>query len=128
MFGCTAYVHVPAEKRRKLDVKSIKCIFIGYPDGSKGYKFYCPEQRKMLRSRDVVFMEDDFMNRCAKKEQPEDVLDDTWLSDKLRSSEIHAERKNEVHISLENTDNFEEDAVEDAPVIEEADILPQRRC
>jgi hypothetical protein len=30
IFGCIAYAHVPKEKRKKLDDKSIKCIFIGY--------------------------------------------------------------------------------------------------
>eukprot|EP00253_Pinus_taeda_P018968 PITA_18968 len=29
VFGCDAYVHVPMEKRTKLDSKSEKCIFIG---------------------------------------------------------------------------------------------------
>jgi hypothetical protein len=30
VFGCIAYVHVPDEKRSKLDPKAEKCIFIGY--------------------------------------------------------------------------------------------------
>eukprot|EP00253_Pinus_taeda_P031268 PITA_31268 len=30
VFGCDAYVHVPKEKRTKLDSKSEKCLFIGY--------------------------------------------------------------------------------------------------
>ena len=38
VFGCDAYVHVPREKRKNLDSKSEKCIFIGYKDGLKGYK------------------------------------------------------------------------------------------
>ena len=39
VFGCDAYVHVPKEKRTKLDNKSeSRCIFIGYKDGLKGYK------------------------------------------------------------------------------------------
>jgi len=29
VFGCIAYVHVPDEKRSKLDPKAEKCIFIG---------------------------------------------------------------------------------------------------
>jgi transposase InsO family protein len=29
VFGCIAYVHVPYEKRSKLDPKVVKCIFIG---------------------------------------------------------------------------------------------------
>jgi hypothetical protein len=30
MFGCIAYLHVPDEKKSKLDSKVEKCIFIGY--------------------------------------------------------------------------------------------------
>ena len=32
VFGSIAYVHVPKEKRRKLDVKVEKCILVGYSD------------------------------------------------------------------------------------------------
>jgi hypothetical protein len=39
LFGCDAFVHVPKEKRSKLDKKEFKCIFIGYKEGMKGYKF-----------------------------------------------------------------------------------------
>jgi hypothetical protein len=30
VFGCDAFVHVPKEKRSKLEKKVVKCIFIGY--------------------------------------------------------------------------------------------------
>jgi len=42
VFGCDAYVHVPKEKRTKLDIKSKNCIFIGYKYGLKGYKLWNP--------------------------------------------------------------------------------------
>jgi len=48
VFGCDAYVHVPKEKRTKLGSKSEKCIFIGYKDGSKGYKLWNPVTRKVV--------------------------------------------------------------------------------
>eukprot|EP00253_Pinus_taeda_P035873 PITA_35873 len=57
VFGCDAYVHVPKEKRTKLDSKSEKCIFIGYKDGLKGYKLWNPVTREVVYSRDVVFRE-----------------------------------------------------------------------
>jgi hypothetical protein len=57
VFGCAAYVHVPDQLRRKLDPKSKKGVFVGYPEGSKGYKIFIPETRKMIRSRDVKFLE-----------------------------------------------------------------------
>ena len=42
VFGTIAYMYVPKEKRRKLDVKSEKCILVGYSDEQKGYKCYNP--------------------------------------------------------------------------------------
>mgnify|MGYP007059648610 FL=1 len=34
-FGNIAYVHVPKEKRRKLDAKAEKCILVDYSDEQK---------------------------------------------------------------------------------------------
>ena len=55
VFGCDAYVHVPKEKRSKLDNKVEKCIFIGYKAGMKGYKLWNPITKKIVYSQDVVF-------------------------------------------------------------------------
>lgn len=30
VFGCTTYMHVPAKKCKKLDSKTLPCIFLGY--------------------------------------------------------------------------------------------------
>eukprot|EP00253_Pinus_taeda_P035348 PITA_35348 len=57
VFGCDAYVHVPKEKRSKLDSKSKKYIFIGYKDGLKGYKLWNIVTRKVVYSIYVVFRE-----------------------------------------------------------------------
>jgi hypothetical protein len=57
VFGCIAYVHVPDEKRSKLDPKAEKCIFIGNFLEQKGYKCFNPSIRKLQVSRDVVFDE-----------------------------------------------------------------------
>ncbi|MCO5563393.1 hypothetical protein L7F22_017034 [Adiantum nelumboides] len=58
VFGCEAYVYVPKEQRNKLDLKSRKCIFIGYGNsGEMGYRLWNPESHKLVRSNDVVFLE-----------------------------------------------------------------------
>ena len=36
VFGCKSYARVPDEKRKNLDPKSQKCIFVRYPAGVKG--------------------------------------------------------------------------------------------
>ena len=57
VFGCDAYMHIPKEKRSKLDNKVVKCIFIGYKYGVKGYKLWNLETKNIVYSRDVVFRE-----------------------------------------------------------------------
>ena len=55
VFGCDAFVHVPKEKRTKLDSKFERCSFIGYKDGLKGYRIWNLEIRKVMYNIDVVF-------------------------------------------------------------------------
>lgn len=57
IFGCTAMVHIPKQKRRKLDEKSTQCIFMGYSAESKAYRVYDMTTRKLIISRDVIFVE-----------------------------------------------------------------------
>ena len=57
VFGSITYVHVPKEKRRKLDAKAEKCILVGYSDEQKGYKCYNTRTKQARVSRDVVFDE-----------------------------------------------------------------------
>ena len=57
IFGRDAYVHVPKEKRGKLDNKSEKNIFIIYKEGIKGYKLWNPKSKTIIYSTDVVFRE-----------------------------------------------------------------------
>jgi len=42
VFGCTIFVHVPFWHRGKLDLKSLKCVFIGYSLTQQRYKCYSP--------------------------------------------------------------------------------------
>jgi hypothetical protein len=60
VFGCEGYMHVPADKRRKLDAKAVKVTFIGYESGSKGYRLWDKNTRSVHLSRDVTFDESSF--------------------------------------------------------------------
>jgi hypothetical protein len=46
IFGCPVFVHVPKEKRTKLDPSGWKGIFVGYSDTSKAYRIYILGHRK----------------------------------------------------------------------------------
>jgi hypothetical protein len=57
VFGCTAYVHISDHARGKLDPKSLKCTFIGYGGDEFGYRLWDDQNKKIIRSRDVIFNE-----------------------------------------------------------------------
>ncbi|KAG6394896.1 hypothetical protein SASPL_145487 [Salvia splendens] len=58
IFGSIAHAHVPDVRRTKLEDKSYSCVLFGVRDESKGYKLYDLVSRKVVISRDVVFVEE----------------------------------------------------------------------
>ncbi|KAG7563872.1 Integrase catalytic core [Arabidopsis suecica] len=57
VFGSICYVHIPKEKRSKLEEKAKRGIFIGYSSNSKGYRVLLLDEEKVEISRDVAFEE-----------------------------------------------------------------------
>ena len=59
VWGCPAEAKLFDPQQKKLDSKTVSCRFIGYPDKSKGYRFYCPSRfTKFVETRQAVFLED----------------------------------------------------------------------
>ena len=59
IFGCKAYAFIPRDKRMKLSPHATKCIFLSYgTDGDFCYRLWDLENRKLIRSSDIVFNED----------------------------------------------------------------------
>src|ERR1700737_5511716 len=52
------FQQVPDQRRTKLDAKGVKCLFLGYCEGTKAYRLICLETKKIIKSPDVVFVED----------------------------------------------------------------------
>jgi hypothetical protein len=61
VFGCKCYVHVPDCRRQKLDWKSYEAIFVGYPQGTKGYKIYDLERKRFMINQDIFREEISFI-------------------------------------------------------------------
>jgi hypothetical protein len=95
IFGCLVYVHVPKDKRSKLDPSGKKGIFVGYSESSKAYRIYIHGHRQIETSKDVTFNEDATFSRSRQNhldevhdEEPEipivadiDAGDDVVLED-----------------------------------------------
>jgi hypothetical protein len=58
IFGCPVFVHIPKEKRTKLDPSRKKGIFVGYCEVPKAFIIYILGYHHIEISRDVTFDED----------------------------------------------------------------------
>ncbi|OQV11365.1 Integrase core domain-containing protein isoform 2 [Cladophialophora immunda] len=72
--GSRVYVHVPKEKRQgKFADRSKACIMLGYGNSPSIYWVYDPVDRRVFRSKDVVFDEDNC--RCLAPIETMDEFD-----------------------------------------------------
>ena len=56
IIGCVAWVHIPKEKRKKLDERSKKCYLVGY-EGTNIFRVWNPATKKVERASHVDFDE-----------------------------------------------------------------------
>jgi hypothetical protein len=63
IFGYPVFIHLPKEKRNKLDPLGKKGIFVGYCEVSEAFKISIPGQHHIEISRDVTFDEDPVLKK-----------------------------------------------------------------
>ncbi|KAK3021989.1 hypothetical protein RJ639_045684 [Escallonia herrerae] len=59
-FGCLCYGHMNGKPHDQFTPRSKSGIFVGYPNGQKGYRIYDLESKVIYSSRDVQFFESIF--------------------------------------------------------------------
>lgn len=93
IFGTPVMVFVPKEKRKKWDAKSARMLFVGYSEGTKGYRCVDPDSKKVVCSRDVKILETD----SNQKEEPNlDSVRDFAVNDGDSDSEPNTNTENTV--------------------------------
>ena len=50
IFGCHVYIHIPKEKRTKMEPSRKKGVFVGYSETSKEFRIYVPGKRHVCLS------------------------------------------------------------------------------
>jgi hypothetical protein len=94
IFGSPVYIHVPKEKRNKLEPSRKKGTFVGYNETSKSYRIYVPGEKYVEVCRDVTFHEE--ATFCRSRELPCDRKEHEAPSPKPSDSQLSDEQREEA--------------------------------
>jgi hypothetical protein len=115
IFGCPVFIHIPKEKRNKLEPSGKKGIFVGYCEVSKAFRIYIPGHRHIEISRDVTFDEEATLKksrRCQLEEVYEEEPVNPRIVESMREVPRAAEPVREVITSPD------EELLEDHDIVE----------
>jgi hypothetical protein len=102
IFLYPVYIHVPKDKRTKLEPSGRKGMFVGYSKASKAYRIYIPGQRHVEIGQDVKLEEDLAFRRSQETttggEEQEDpkVEESTDPSSTAKQPSDHEEESEEL--------------------------------
>ena len=82
-FECRVSVHIPKDERFKLDDKAKQCIFVGYAHEEFGYRLWDLIDKKIIQSRDVIFLEDQTMKTLTNRRNLKSPMKFLWISSLL---------------------------------------------
>ncbi|KAJ0533857.1 putative RNA-directed DNA polymerase [Helianthus annuus] len=94
VFGCLTYHWNYDTKGDKFEPRGRRGIFLGYPFGTKGYKIYDLDEKKVVITRHVKFFETHFpfetekLNKTPQVYEEKKNIEDDWLR-----GEVHSEEK-----------------------------------
>ncbi|KAH9658262.1 Integrase catalytic domain-containing protein [Citrus sinensis] len=118
IFGCPAYVHI---NQGELNAKALKGFFVGYPDGVKGYRVWCGEQRKCIISKDVVFHEVALLKDNAASNA--DILANNDSEQSAESPKLKVEFSGHERLASDSEDMVHtEDQDTESPTLQQTDL------
>jgi hypothetical protein len=89
------YIHVPKEKRTKMEPSGKKGVFLGYSGNSKAYRIYVLGQRQIEVRRDVTFHEESTFNKSRELQQDSEAVQPTSPSSENEESSNQREEPHE---------------------------------
>ncbi|RVW14202.1 Retrovirus-related Pol polyprotein from transposon TNT 1-94 [Vitis vinifera] len=131
VFGCRAFVHVPKDELSKLDSKTKQFIFLGYSNEEFGYRLWDSATKKIIRSGDVVFFEDQTIEDLDQVKKPKpfskEHIDLGLVSPNSMGHNEHMEvvQKEQVD-TVDRNDESAVDDVEENPTVENDGLEQQQ--
>lgn len=112
-FGVVAHMLEKGKNLGKFDSKTRRCIFIGYSLESKAYRLWDPVAKKVLKSRDVKFLQDFQENDL---ETSEDFIDIEVMANSCNKENIpqDADKRIEYENLDERNEKLHDESIDDA--------------
>lgn len=119
IFGSDVMVHVPKEKRKKWDQKSVKLTFVGYDENSKGFRCInrSTKQIRVLVSRDVIFYEKQNSNILVVDHEDEAIAEVEGINAGSDDEATNTEATDQLEETLDETNDDGADNLDDADYI-----------
>ncbi|GKE14889.1 retrotransposon protein, putative, ty1-copia subclass, partial [Tanacetum coccineum] len=97
--GCEALVKRDTlTKPDKLEPRSFKCIFVGYPKETMGYSFYNPSENKVFVARNAEFFESNLKDQEASGSLEDlEIIQEEDTNPSLNTSLDHEEDDQEIN-------------------------------
>ncbi len=88
IWGCDAYVK--RLQPNKLDPKSDKCYFVGYPKNTVGYSFYHRTEGKVFVAKNGTFLEKEFLAKevSGRTVQLDEIIESSGIVDRVETAEV----------------------------------------
>jgi hypothetical protein len=115
IFGCPVFIHIPKEKRNKLEPSRKKGMFVGYYEVSKAFRIYIPSHHHIEISGGVTFDEEATLKksrRCQLEEVYEEEPVILGIIESMREVPRDAEPVREVVTSPDEKTLEEHDVTE----------------
>ena len=132
VFGCPAEVRIYNPHERKLDSRTISGFFIGYPEKSKGYRFYCPNHStRIVETGNARFIENGEVSGSLEPRNVEIQEVRVQVPLPLPSSQVvvpvHVDHDNDLQEQQINDQAPLNDVVPNEPIIDEPQEVALRR-
>ena len=129
VWGCPAEVRIYNPHEKKLDFRTISGFFIGYPEKSKGFRFYCPNHStRIVETKNAKFIENgetsgskEQRDVCIKKVRVEVPLPLTFKPIDPNVVELHQSEEQQV------IDQTDDEVINDTPIVDEPQETSLRR-
>ncbi|KIL57633.1 hypothetical protein M378DRAFT_16140, partial [Amanita muscaria Koide BX008] len=115
VFGCKAYVHVPDEKRQKLQAKTLECTHLGYSEHKKAYILVHRSSGRIVESRDVHFDEGELVEPSRVTIETEVSQDEGGTQLPTKNTEITPGDESDDSVDLGDLLDVESDDEDDYP-------------